>query len=283
MSQTELLKSIRQINILTIVISVVVILLLTILFFIFGTIENKDLSEFLRSLIVNLIPVIITFLILYFLFRKINDIKVNQQNFVLANLISDMIFEKISNSQTEIIKQESKVELLNFIDVNWTQLIDKSVRLDIKVHYFNTWIRKHRDLFLSIFNRGGTIRLLLPNQKNDNLVSLITLRFPEYSKQQIIERIQGTIDQFVGILDDSSNKRAKLEVYIVDELGYYSGIRIDNQILVLSEYEHIRVLRRIESPGFIIKLKYYPDVDKWFEKEFSGLMGRAVETKKYDS
>ena len=155
--------------------------------------------------------------------------------------------------------------------INWQVLFSNCTKLDICVHYFDTFIRNHRDLFASIFQRGGSIRIILPNYNNSEVVKRILRRFPEYQLSEIKTKIKQTKYKIETIKEEVGNPKSKFEAFFTNEIGYYCGLKFNKDKLVLSFYDHIRDKQKIESPTILVQLQKNKKIGKWFEKEFNGL------------
>lgn len=226
------------------------------------------------GLIPNLIPILLLFVLSYALFRKIQQIKSEQETDSLANKISSEVNKSLLAGH---ITGDEDVKFYDeFGQVPWSKLLSTCSTLDICVHYFDTWITGDTHRLLSqLFDRGGVVRIILPNFANQPLVALINQRFPEYPEDMLRSKIENTQKKLSIILKESSNKNARLETYFVDDMIFYCGLRFDRRILVLSFCEHIRKMR-IDSPAVAIMLSKRSDTQRWFEKEFVGLMDKAV-------
>jgi hypothetical protein len=126
-----------------------------------------------------------------------------------------------------------------------------------------------------MLDRGGTIRIILPNYKNEHIVEEIKESFPELSEGLVKEKIKSTHARLSQLFKDSKRRDARIEVYYVDEMLLHCNIRIDRRVLVLSIYEHIRKMR-VEAPAIVVSLERYKDSQEWFDKEFSGLIDKSV-------
>lgn len=259
---------------LLLILSMVSIVLLGVVYTFADNIIGQEYSPFIKSLIVELMPLGLVFVVSYFVFRKIQDIREKQ---LLEDLSAGISSNLVKDLQKVFLETETNQGYLltDFGQIDWEDLFRGSLRVDIFVHYFDTWIRNNDTHLEKILQSGGAIRIILPKSGNKNLVKQIKARFPEYEESEIKTKIQKTKDKLELIKSRVTNSEATLEIYEVEDLGYYCGVRIDNRYLVLSNYDHIRDKMKIEAPTFIIKLDSVSKIKDWFEKEFNGLIDKS--------
>lgn len=237
---------------------------------IFGAGDNR--GGFVRNLIIEFLPIGVTFIITYLVFRKVQKLKEQESTRDMTEGITNHLIPHIES----ILKATPDLgySLVDFIKVPWNELLQGAMRLDIIVHYFDTWIRNNGNDIEAIFKRGGTVRLIIPDYTDFILVRSIKARFPEYIESQVKDKIENTMKKLELI-----QKRAgagNLEVYRIRERVYYCAIRIDEKNIALSNYDHIRDKMKIEAPTFIFEVGKQQFINDWFEKEFLGLAATAV-------
>jgi hypothetical protein len=230
--------------------------------------------EFVLAIITDLIPILIIFLISYTLFRRIQTIKAEQQTSDLAVQIAQEIRATLSRDFL-VGSPPDSAYYEEFDHVPWDDLIRTSSTMDICVHYFDTWINLHTKSLQDFFDHGGRVRIILPNPKNETLVGVIKQRFPEYDEEQVRTKIAYTHNRLALILEKATHRDARLETYYIDEFILYCGVRFDRRVLVLSPFEHIREMK-VAAPATMISLGKFESSQRWFEKEFSGLMAKAT-------
>jgi hypothetical protein len=223
--------------------------------------------DFVQNIIVEFLPIGATFIISYFIFRKVQELKEKEAVSDLAIEVSETLLPAI---KTYVTQANQNYQLIEFTKINWEELLSAALKIDIIVHYFDTWIRNNDKLLEDIFSRNGTIRILVPNEENKSLVKTIKNRFPEYEEKIVKAKIHGTKEK-LSMIKNRVNK-GTLEIYESDELGYYCGIKVDEKYLVYSSYDHIRNNMRIEAPTFIIRIDKEVNINNWFSKEFDGLV-----------
>lgn len=268
MSNKTTKEALEQYDRLLLLTSLILTLLLALIYYFADSLFKKAGDEtiaFAKNLIVEFFPVGVTFIISYYIFRKVQELKDKQMMSDLTNGIVDNLLPKIINSVTV----SPNYQLVEFSKINWEELLYQALSVDIIVHYFDTWIRNNDKLLEDIFSKNGTIRIIVPNGENKLLVKAIKARFPEYDEKLVKSKIHGTKEKLLMIKKRVRN--GKLEIYETNELGYYCGVRIDEKYLVFSGYDHVRNNMRIEAPTFVIRLDEQENMNKWFSKEFEGI------------
>lgn len=260
--------------------SVVIVLLVAIYFIITFTNPNEGsnwaVARLLAlSVIANLIPIFVLFTGSYALFRRIQTLRSERDTENLASKISSEIRTTIQK-ESFTASSPNSTYYEEFKDVPWHELLSTCSTLDICVHYFDTWINEQSDLIEQLFNRGGAVRIILPNHNKDDVVQIIKQRFPEYSANDIKTKISNTHRKLALLLKKSTHKNARVETYYINDMTWYTAIRFDRRVLVLSVYEHMREMR-IGSPAIMISLGKSEKTQQWIEKEFLGLIDKSVE------
>lgn len=234
--------------------------------------EKVAIIELVQGLVIEFLPIGIVFGISYFVFRRV---QVYREQQLVDDLSIGVSKNLVPELQTLFLNSNTNTGyyLADFPSINWGELLDDAKQIDIFVHYFDTWIRNNDRLLENVLRRGGKIRIILPSHENKSLIKQIKVRFPEYDEKAIKAKVEKTKEKLDLIHEHAGT--GSLEVFEINELGYYCGIRIDNRFLILSMYDHIRDRMKIESPTFIIKLDLEKYVGEWFDKEFQGLMERS--------
>lgn len=214
-----------------------------------------------------------------------NDIRASKQFITQFESFIESIekSKRIDNPVHEFLVKKSdsyEIELFsNFNSVPWQEYFKNCKSLDIYVHYFDTFIRSHQDFFKSIFLKGGIVRLILPNYQNNEIVSRIKRRFPEYTVEEIAMKIKHTKHKIASIKKLVKNTNCKFQCIFTDELGYYCGLKFNNDKLIISLYDHIREKQKIESPTILLRLNRRSKSGEWFDKEFNKLFKQGVRMK----
>jgi hypothetical protein len=184
---------------------------------------------------------------------------------------------EIKPSTNDKIAEKGDAKIYSkFGDIPWDELFLTCSNLDILLHYFDSSLNSQYDSLLQILNNGGTIRIILPNYENDGIIKIIKKRFPELSDLTIKEKIKNTRHQLNALLDETTNKKAKVKIYLLDDMIFYAGLNIDNRILIISPFEHNR-LAYVEAPALLIYLDRNLVIQRWFINEFDYLIQKAIE------
>lgn len=280
MKETRTKRLLSAVELLFVILAILIIGGLTALYFWIGSgnfvsQEAKLAQSFFMGLLVNLIPVFLLFLGSYLIIRRIQQIRTEEENDTLTRAIVQAVHDDLSGIQLGAVSNHSAVIYEKFGDVPWRSLLSTCSSLDIVVHYFDTWINTYSDDLKTLLDRGGTIRIILPNFANGDLLNQIAKRFPEYDVEQVRKKIENTYDKLNLIQTDSTHKRATVEAYYVDLMIWYCGIRFDRRDLILSPYEHSRKVR-VASPATHILLNQHLALQDWFERDFEYLREKSI-------
>ena len=260
-------------------ISIGIILVLALIYFIVYSFVPESFARSLAlNVISDLIPVFIVFVGAYWFLRRIQQFRSQEE----ITRLSDSISVKVAQSLAQRLLHNSSevVYYEEFYKVPWNDLLNTCSALDIIVHYYDTWINTNARSLQSVLDRGGTIRVILPNYENKELLSWIQKRFPEYSPDLLRKKISNTEEKLKLLVRNSTNKHARLEVYYVDHMIWYAALRFDRRYLILSPYEHSRQMR-LSAPAILVSLSSFEIAQNWFEKEFQGLIELSVEQSVY--
>ena len=228
----------------------------------------------LLSVISNFIPILSIYLGSYFIFYRIKNIKQLHDTEDLSSLIAHKVNSLISEKDLSISPSEISC-YEEFNKIPWDNLLSTSSSLDICVHYLDTWVNTHSELIKKLFDRGGKVRIILPNYNQYSVVKVIKQRFPEYTEDQIKTKISNTISKLETVLNKSTHKNACLEAYLMSDMMWFCAFRVDRRVLILSPYEHIREMK-IGSPAILFQLGTYSLVQSWIEKELSGMIEHSI-------
>lgn len=126
-------------------------------------------------------------------------------------------------------------------DVHWSAVIARARTVDIVVHYYNRWVREQSEAFTAVFQRGGTVRLIMADPSIPRtLQDVRRYFFPRLTGQQLVERIRETEDRLAEALDASGSQKAAFKVYYYPQPLHYSFVLVDDRHLFLSLYEQDR-------------------------------------------
>lgn len=153
-------------------------------------------------------------------------------------------------------------------DVDWGDLFKDVMRLDIVVSYMDTWVILAHEPLLGILQRGGSITIYLPST-SDASVARVDERFPEYSRQVLKEKIENTASKLRQLQAEAENPEASLHVYHTDTFIMHCLMRIDDDRVLFSPFDHFR-RGRIEGPAFLADSSSMPGMARWVIKEIAG-------------
>jgi hypothetical protein len=159
--------------------------------------------------------------------------------------------------------------------VEWSEVIGTALSLDVVVVYYDTWIDENREELLSIFGRGGTIRLYLTDPRDERALEATADRFPEHSVDDLKSKIQGTAQRLDELRRESDRYQARLEVRLYPGVLNYAAIRADGDWVLTSFYEHKRE-RRIDAPAVLLDIAQSPELRRFWDKELRFLFERSV-------
>jgi len=247
----------------------VVAVVLGLTFFWIGRDERipEILREFIKNLSVEFIAAAAVVSGSYFLFRRINEVRDGQRTTEETAQIAAAVVDKLRNTS-----MDAGVRLVtHFGQVEWATLIARSRRIDIVVHYLDSWIGNNLTPLGAFFANGGAVRLLLPNFTNQQLIEQIELRFDPVDQESVAGKIENTLRRFEQA---AITHTARISAQYTDLPVWYSAFIFDDRELVLSPFEHTRKLQ-VRSPAFVIDLVVRPDVKAWITKEFTHLLDNS--------
>lgn len=113
--------------------------------------------------------------------------------------------------------------------IDWDSYFNNASKLDMLFSYGATWRNMNERNFKDFVNKGGEIRVVLPDPNDDNTVSELARRF-YYTKDQLQSRINEAIQFFKGLKSNTSN--AKIEVWLLPKPPLFSFYKFDNTIIM---------------------------------------------------
>ncbi len=271
MEKQDIEKLIKATNILTVWASIPLIIALGFIYVKIGKIipgsPERELYQWLtllQSVLAGIIPVFLLFIGSYLILQKIQDIKQEAERKKLVENIGKQFDAKI---QPLIEKLSIPKCYDNFNRVPWDDYIKESSKIDILVHYFDTWINQRTDIITDFFRQGGTLNLIIPNPEDENLIRIIKSRFNDSSYERILDKVRRTSGKFQELRNSANNPTSKLNIFITDQITWYCAVRFDERYLILSPYEHTHDVS-VQSPAVVIPLdNNHPKINDWFNKE----------------
>lgn len=230
------------------------------------------LKLFTTSVVANIIPVFVLFIGSYIVLRNIQKIKIEEQEAQLACAVAEAVKQEvlplIANLTRSVI-----IERFNFAP--WEELIRRSDRIDISVHYFDTWINQHADALKDFFRKRETkMRIILPDANCIPLVQSLLPRFPEMDLNALQHKIRNVSAKLRTLREEAGANKAALKVYRIDKVQWHCVVRMDNSTAVLSVYENARK-GATQSPAFAVELSKHPKVAEWLDREFDTLIDES--------
>ena len=132
-------------------------------------------------------------------------------------------------------------------DVEWADLIKGSQKVDIVVHYANTWRRTHTKRLEAVAaNNKARIRVFLPDPEDSETLATLQRRFNRPA-DDIRKDIQEAITEFKQMHNPDG---ADLRIYVRAGDMVFSCYRFDARA-VLALYSHSRE-RRSDVPTFVV-------------------------------
>lgn len=260
--------------------SLLVIALLSGLFFV---VSSWDLSpeadwKFLatRNLLLavsaNLLPIFLVFAGSYLVFRKIQELKVEQQSYDLANCVRNAVREAWDASNECAVHQR-------FNQVGWDELIKSASRIDIMVHYLDSWMKDHSESLISFLQkRDAKLRIVQPDYDQAELFKAIKTRFSDMDDGVLRHKFTNTGDRLRKLREQANATKATVKIYRSPTLDWYCLVRFNDTVAVISPYEGERGTGT-EAPAFLVDLKRYPKIAAWIEKEVEAAVRRSSEDK----
>ena len=127
---------------------------------------------------------------------------------------------------------------LNFHDVRWDDLFEKSDRLSLIVAYARTWSNTHQaQLTKFVSAPGRSIEVVLPDPSSDESMAEYGRRF-NVSPDEIISRVREAIG-FFKRLGESAHRQSTVTIYLFRRTFQLSFYRFSHGAVIAS-YSHRR-------------------------------------------
>jgi hypothetical protein len=233
-------------------------------------------ENMLKDSVTHLIPLTILFLVSSLVLERHSDLRERVENKVVTQQFGREVDGVIRRALHDQNFQPPVRLHERFDDVDWIRLLADASRIDVIVHYLDDWTRRVSHSLERILANGGTLRVILPNYAQQELVQMINARLPGLSEAEVGAKIQKTHERLVQLLSPQKEGRGMIETCFVSKPIWYSAFCVDDRVLLLSTYDHERGVR-IESPVTEIDLEAYPAVRVWLHGEIDRLILGAVE------
>lgn len=230
------------------------------------------LKVFTTSVVANIIPVFVLFIGSYVVLRKIQEIKTEERDEQLALSVADAVKQEVLPLITELSRP---VVIERFNSAPWDDLIRGANRIDITVHYFDTWINQHSDAIKDFFRRKDVkMRIVLPDCECEPLIASLLPRFPEMDENNLKHKIRNVSAKLRTLRDEAGANKSALKVFRINKVQWHCAVRMDDDMAVLSIYENARK-GGTQSPAFMVDLAKHPKVSEWLVREFDTLVEGA--------
>lgn len=113
--------------------------------------------------------------------------------------------------------------------IDWGSYFKDANKIDILFTYGTTWRNMNEGNFGEFINRGGVIRVVLPDPDDGNTVSELARRF-YYTEEQLHTRINEAIQFFRELKLGKSD--AKIDVWLLNKPLLFSFYKFDNTTIM---------------------------------------------------
>lgn len=259
---------------LTAIVAVVVLVVLVLGYFGLGSwAPRAEWVDLTKGIIVNLIPVSILFVCSYIVLRRVQAIRDKERDEQLAELVTQGVRSALGPVLEDLGRE---VVFERFNDVPWREFIRNAQRIDITVHYFDTWINSHADDLREFLRRkGAAIRVVLPDVETAEIFQAISRRFPQTDEATLRSKIRNVSLKLRTLQQEARASAASVKVYRTRSTQWYCAVRFDDVRCVLSIYEQARGVA-VESPAVVVDLGKHPRTGQWIEREFTALISGAA-------
>lgn len=151
-------------------------------------------------------------------------------------------------------------------EIDWTNLFRRNDEIEIFFMYGRTWRNINRAELQSFARRDSTTAtIILPDTENKSLISELA-RSVDSSPEELIDRINEAVKEFVAIFDVEKNASDRLVILGTSTFPVYSYYRFGS-IVIITFYSHDKVKK--EVPTFVFEKG--GSLFDFFEKDFHGL------------
>lgn len=202
-------------------------------------------KEIAAAVVPNLIATSLSFIAVYFVLERRGIITSNGQ---LA------------------LGMDHRLELHTRHDkMDWGSVIRSAEkRVDIVVFYYGNWFSALHDEFVSFFQKGGTLTLVMSDPSNAPLMRMVQEHFFEaLTPDELANKVANTVSAVERALKDSHSTAAKFECLYFPRALHYSFVLIDNRRLYVSPYEQFRH-PTVRAPVFEVDLSIDKDSERYW-------------------
>ncbi len=181
---------------------------------------------------------------------------------------------RLSQENAELRERSPKSVLAfypNWRDFNWKEQLADARRIEIIVSFWPQWVATYMEEIVKVFDRDGTVSLILPSPYMGEPLRETLKLFPDHSTESLKREIEKTAAALYMAFERSTAQKKRIEVYFYNGRLNYAAVRFDLRTLYYGFYEHFRELR-IGSSACLLDLQSSPDLWEFWEKEFKGFV-----------
>lgn len=147
---------------------------------------------------------------------------------------------------SDIVNAGLKRIARRYLDVEWDQLLDEAVHVDLFFAYGRTWRATHAMALRRLAERDGTrLRVILPDKSDPALIGQLSAKF-RYSSDQLIQHIAEAESDFAN-LRTQANGHGVVETRATREFPVYTYYRLDRRSIVVL---YSQAPGRVDIPAF---------------------------------
>jgi hypothetical protein len=141
----------KELDWLRVLLAIAVIIILTIVYFSVSKWEANEWRDFVLNIITNLIPTFLLFVLAYFAFRRIEELRSERDADELANKVAQKFAELVS-AQAATLEENESLQLPKFSDLE----MKLHREFDVTKKYFDSK-SKPQKLVIQFTNRGSNV------------------------------------------------------------------------------------------------------------------------------
>lgn len=291
----------RTVKFLTAILVVVLIILLSLVFYHFDGQKDDSLKTLGLNLIPNFLASLSSIIVILLFLRFTKQTPTSIISVENENGLGDMETLKLINSKLDTITNvgfqhhsdinllKEKIESLsnvsngqnavsiysNYRAVEWEDLLQTATRLDILVIFYDAWLIQNADTLIDFFSRDGVFRIILPDPENTEFLKQMLPLFPKLSNDpaKLAEKINLTVSTIVSHYKSSiqmHGQHGNLSIYFYKGRINYPVTLIDKKAAVVSNFEHSSDIRT-DCPAMLVNYEDLDSIKNFYEKEFAKL------------
>lgn len=126
-------------------------------------------------------------------------------------------------------------------ETDWASIIRSAKRIDIVVHYYGRWVRRYDAEFVSFFERGGDLRIVMSDPDIPRVLTDVHVNFfTNLTRKELSNKIKDTEINLADLFQQAASRKARLLTYYLPQALHYSFVMVNNRFLYLSVYEQFR-------------------------------------------